>query len=358
MKKFFILIIIAVLAFAANAQDFSAVCETGQTLYYKISDKTNHHVDLVYPGSSFLYGNIRSKYPWDGYTKPAGKVVLPSYVEYNGEKYKVVSIDMSAFKGCNDMTSLTISNTITDIHSNVLDGCRNLAELRVIPGNPVYDSRDNCNAIINTKEKELVFGCKNTVIPKTVTSLGWSAFRGSGLTSIIIPNSVNYISQDAFYDCWISSLTIPSSVKRIGDIPFESEMVTASLTTTPLMLEVDKYYFEEYYDQDDIGHTACVVPCGMKKIYEKSPWGKYFTFHENCDTYSINFENEGDGVVEISANQAKFGETVSVYYIPKSYSEEYYLLVSSQGSYRANIPMRSGTFIMPPYDVTVKVIKR
>ena len=358
MKKLFLLSTILSLFLSAKPQDFSAICESGQPLYYKITDRTNNLVEIVYPGSSSYFGNRRALYPWDGYARPVGKVVLPSQVEYNGVTYKVVSIGMRAFEGCDFITSITFPSTIEKIDVVSFEGCRNISEIRVQSGNPVYDSRDNCNAVIETKENELVFGCKNTVIPKTVTSIGWYAFRGTGLTSITIPNSVEYISSDAFYNCWITSLDLPSSIKNLGDAPFDCNMVTASLATTPLKLEAGKYYFEEYYDNDEMSQTACVVPCGMKKTYENSPWGKFFTFWENCEKHTIKVDNEGNGKVTLSTTEAKFGETISVYYNPEPYSEEFYIVVCQTDYHRTTVPLRSNTFIMPPYDVTIKVLKR
>ena len=69
-------------------------------------------------------------------------------------------------------------------------------------GNPRYDSRNNCNAIIETANNILNFGCKNTIIPNSVTYIGVYAFNNcTGLTSIVIPNSVTYIGFYAFYGC-------------------------------------------------------------------------------------------------------------------------------------------------------------
>ena len=66
----------------------------------------------------------------------------------------------------------------------------------------VYDSRNDCNAIIKTSDNTLVVGCKNTIIPSSVTSLGdWAFFGCSGLTSITIPESVTLIGDAAFRHC-------------------------------------------------------------------------------------------------------------------------------------------------------------
>ena len=89
-------------------------------------------------------------------------------------------------------------------------------------GNPKYDSRNNCNAIIETASNTLIVGCENTIIPNTVTAIGNSAFDNfSGLTSIDIPNSVTSIGDEAFWGCsGLTSITIPNSVTFIGDGAF------------------------------------------------------------------------------------------------------------------------------------------
>ncbi|MDO5447879.1 MAG: leucine-rich repeat domain-containing protein, partial [Prevotellaceae bacterium] len=112
----------------------------------------------------------------------------------------VVSIGKGAFSPCHRLTSINIPKSVTSIGEDAFCGCDSLTNITVETGNKVYDSRDNCNAIIETANNTLIQGCKNTTIPNTVTSIGASAFRECmTLTSIDIPNSVTSIGDDAFY---------------------------------------------------------------------------------------------------------------------------------------------------------------
>jgi hypothetical protein len=105
----------------------------------------------------------------------------------------------------------------------VFSGCGNLTSIVVASGNPNYDSRNNCNAIIETATNTLIAGCMNTVIPNSVASIGEGVFSGcTGLTSIDIPNSVTSIGSYAFYDCSnLTSVTIGKSVTSIGNYAFK-----------------------------------------------------------------------------------------------------------------------------------------
>ena len=160
-----------------------------------------------------------------GYDKAGFKGVakIVSSITYKGNTYEVLGINYRAFEGCSGLTSITIPNSVTSIGRSAFYNCSGLTSVKVENENTIYDSRDNCNAIIETSTNQLVVGCKNTIIPNSVTSIGDYAFYGcSGLTSVTIPNSVKTIRDAAFEGCsGLTSITIPNSVIYIGGSVFD-----------------------------------------------------------------------------------------------------------------------------------------
>ena len=247
MKQKLLLLLVACLPIAASAY----YAKIGK-LYYNLnsSDKT---ATVTYKEKGDDVGTFINDC--------SGDVDIPSEVTYNGDTYSVTSIGHGAFYGCKGITSVTIPNSVKTIVSyafmgcdgitsitipasvtsigyvafrgcsklssliigkSVISigdvafaGCNGLTSIVVESDNTVYDSRDNCNAIIKTKENEMILGCINTTIPNSVTSLVGAFHDVYNLTSITIPNSVRHI--DDFRGCnGLTSIDIPNSVTSIG----------------------------------------------------------------------------------------------------------------------------------------------
>ena len=127
----------------------------------------------------------------------------------------VRSIGDCAFYGCSGLTELILPNSVRSIGDIAFTYCSGLEKITVESGNSCYDSRDNCNSIIDTEFNTLIVGCKNSVIPNSVTSIGYYAFYGcSGLTELTLPDSVASIGDGAFICC--SDL---SKITSLAEIP-------------------------------------------------------------------------------------------------------------------------------------------
>ena len=132
------------------------------------------------------------------------------------------------------LSSITIGKNVYSIGQGVVGSCYNLNSIIISDDNPYYDSRDNCNAIIESATNKLVCGCCTTVIPNTVTDIDDYAFDGCwSLKSIDIPSSVKSIGINAFQNCSaLTSITIPGGVTNIGNDIFRGcqSMVNCTLS--------------------------------------------------------------------------------------------------------------------------------
>ena len=135
----------------------------------------------------------------------------------------IVSIAGYAFYGCNGLRQLHIPASVSEINEHAVTNCSNLNELSVDANNCVYDSRNNCNAIINTSENELIIGSGKSKIPQDVESIGEYAFSGlDNLTSLEVPATVWRIGDGAFSKCRnLIEIKIPDNVKEIGTYAFK-----------------------------------------------------------------------------------------------------------------------------------------
>ncbi len=175
-----------------------------------------------------------------------GNIVIPSSITYGGRTYNVAGIGGYAFQDCSRLTSIEIPNSVTSIGVNAFCGCLGLEIIIVDNSNSKYDSRGNCNAIVETESNTLVAGCKNTFILNSVTSIGKGAFIGcTGLTSIDIPNSVTSIGDYAFSGCTgLTSVKIPNNVTSIGEGVFMrcNGLISVKIPNSVTSIGYDAFY--------------------------------------------------------------------------------------------------------------------
>ena len=194
----------------------------------------------------------------------------------------VTSIGDRAFAFCPKLTAITIPENVTSIGDRAFYDCSSLTSIVVESGNATYDSRKNCNAIIETATNTLIAGCQNTVIPESVTSIEANAFYHCySLTSITIPNSVTSIGDRTFYYCY--SLT---------SITCEAE--------TPPTLGSDAF--------DGVSKSIPVyVPCGCVEAYKAaSGWYVFNNIQDPLAEYSISLiiNDSNMGTAKVDKNTA------------------------------------------------------
>ena len=191
-----------------------------------------------------------------------------------------------------------------------------LASITVENGNTTYDSRDNCNVIIETETNTLIFGCKNSVIPNGVVTIGEHAFSDCPLTSVTFPKSVTTICGYAFYNCPLKKVTIPSNVTSLDRYSFancnsiESVKVNAKEPLTSISR------FVSFFNSDGILY----VPKGCTELYANangwnSRWSAIKEFvNDEVASYTVE-EDKGASVIDTSepmVNEVDIPESITV----------------------------------------------
>ena len=152
------------------------------------SERTCDAIDGVY-GETEKDVTIPSKVTYKGITMTV-RNVQPYFCHGNKtiehlQLEDVTGIGEQAFADCSSLQSVVIPSTVKTIGNNLLTNCGNLTSIVVSEGNTAYDSREGCNAIINSSTNELIEGCNNTMIPNTVTSIGNGGHGGTDIPDTI-----------------------------------------------------------------------------------------------------------------------------------------------------------------------------
>lgn len=217
--------------FAVN-YDFSAVAPTGQTLYYKVTDATNHYVKVTHPSTAYVNENY-----WNGFTQPTGDLAIPSIVEHENVTYTVTAIDEAAFLDCAGINGLTLPNMLVSIGWNAFRLCRGTTGTLTLPSSLTTIAPyafGSCGftgtlsipfSLTSISESAFQF-CENFTaldLPNTLETIGRGAFyHCTGLTALALPNSLTTIDAQAFQECtgFQGELVLPNSLTTIGNNAF------------------------------------------------------------------------------------------------------------------------------------------
>ena len=174
----------------------------------------------------------------------------------------VTSLEDYCFSG-SSLTSIDIPSSMTSLGDGCFSACSSLTSIIVDENNPVYDSRENCNAIIESASNNMIYGCKNTIIPSSVTSLGDRCFSGcSSLTSVDIPSSVTSLGERSFESCTsLTSIDIPYSVISLERYCFSG---CSSLTSVDIPSSVTRLGERCFYDCSSL--TSVTIPSSVTRL--------------------------------------------------------------------------------------------
>ena len=220
--------------------------------------------DFGVPLLSNVYENGKGVMTFDGPVTTVGDMAFYSCRNLSGITLpsSVTKIGTHAFDGCFGLTTMTISSGVSQIGDGAFALCKGLISLAVSPDNPVYDSRDNCNAIIHTGTNNLISACLNTKIPSSVVSIGDNAFEGIDIVKLIIPESVKSIGKAAFANCnSLEEVVIPDQLNEIREQAFIYCNALKKISLPSIITSIGEYTF--FYCS---ALTEITIPEGVTSI--------------------------------------------------------------------------------------------
>ena len=219
----------------------------------------------------------------------------------------VCNIGEDTFSGCSALKSINIPAGVCRIGKGAFSGCNSLEKMEVDEKNPIYYSEENC--IVDKNSQRLIAGCKNTIIPENVKSIGDRAFSEcSELKYIEIPEGVTSIGEWAFGGC--SSLVnadIPSSVTEIAGHAFSG---CSGLTSITIPVGVQTIGILSFAYCDNV--KSLTIASDLKSIGGSAFWGLTNLEKIEVDKNNAVYYSENNCLIEKDSRKLVRGSNSSV----------------------------------------------
>ena len=201
----------------------------------------------------------------------------------------ITTLEYGAFAN-NPLTSITIPKTVQEMETNPFFGCNQLQSIVVEEGNPTFDSREDCNAIINTKMNWLWTSCKNTVIPTSVTGIGTSAFAyRDDLNEYRVPKHIKTIADNAFSYSSLWNISIEDNNELyLYQMAFQSCKNLRTVKIGRGIKELTKDIFRGCTSLKSIYVNAPLVPKAVQETFEADDAGNLITATVYVPSTSVN----------------------------------------------------------------------
>ena len=314
------------------------------TVGYTAFCRCDRMTEVMLPAKDVTYGNgcFMTTGLTGTLTLPEGLVTISKEMFNNNDKlthvvipHTVTTISQDAFVNCDELEEVLIPNSVTALYNNPFYSSAKIESVMVEEGNPVYYSENNC--VIQQATNTLVIGCKNSVIPEGIETIGPFAFGQCGLTqmpeipssvttigdhaflscndygSLVIPETVTHFGQEAFIYGRFSTITVPHTIDTIPYRMFGMCQWAGEVTIPETISQIGEFAFqwctklskiyvynpvpptvcttEIYHTFDRVPRSATVyVPQGSLSAYENAPGWNEFAHIEEMGLFPLGTE--------------------------------------------------------------------